>query len=348
MANLGWINYWNLWPLRLELRKVLGGRTEFREGHPAQVNKWLLDGSIQMAPASSICLLKHNQLNFALPVGVASTGPVMSVYLGFPASQRDVWDTWHEQISILRETFIRLRDTRDFDPRQLARRVVESVAQSTSKSLAGASGIIRLTPASAASAAMTKTLHRLLFGADAKGIEVRGQDVQGGSFSDYGCEHTIDLLIGDEALKCRGQYDRILDLGDVWNRMTGLPFVFAVWQLGAGIDAIEAASLRPIMSAVKEAAELAQAKMRVAAADYRAALLDSPLGTGAENVDLARYWKVIEYVLTPQHLRGLMLYLCLARATGAVRPDNDEVALGRLMRWQQQAVDASGVIHSLY
>lgn len=348
MANLGWINYWNLWPLRLELRKILGGRTEFREGHPSQVNKWLLDGSIQMAPASSICLLKYNQLNFALPVGVASTGPVMSVYLGFPASQRDAWEVWQERIGILRENYNRLSDARDFDPRKLARKLVDSVAQSSSDSLAAASGVIKLTPASAASAAMTRTLHRLLFGAEAKGIEIRGQESSGILSSESNGDHSIDLLIGDEALKCRGRYERILDLGEVWNRITGLPFVFAVWQLGAGTDAVEAASLRPVMSAVKEAAELAQAKMRVAGADYRAALLDSPLGAGAENVDLARYWKVIEYVLTPPHLRGLMLYLCLARATGAVRPDNDELALGRLMRWQQQAADASGVIASLY
>ncbi|MEY4632052.1 MAG: putative futalosine synthase [Pseudomonadota bacterium] len=345
MASLGWINYWNLWPLRLELRKILGARTEFRDGHPAQINKWLVEGSIQMAPASSICLLKHNQLNFALPVGVASTGPVMSVYLGFPAAQRDVYNLWQDRIATLKETFSSVMAGRDFDPRQIARSVAASVAAGQSPGLLSASGPIKLTSASAASAAMTRTLHRLLFGPDAKGLDVRSADSQS---TDIDAEPSIDLLIGDEALRCRNQYDRVLDLGEVWNRITGLPFVFAVWQLGAGTDAFEAAGLRPVMNAVKEAAELAQAKMRVAAADYRAALLDSPFGAGAENVDLARYWKLIEYVLTPQHLRGLMLYLCLARATGAVRPDNDELALGRLMRWQQQAADASGVINSLY
>lgn len=345
MASLGWINYWNLWPMRLELRKIIGGRTEFRDGHPSQVNKWLVDGSIQMAPASSICLLKHNQLNFALPVGVASTGPVMSVYLGFPAAQRDVHELWQERIASLKDTFHSVMAGRDFDPRHIARSVVARVAAERGAGLQAASGTIKLTSASAASAAMTKTLHRLLFGPEAKGIEVRSGDSQPG---DLDAEPSIDLLIGDEALRCRHQYERILDLGEVWNRVTGLPFVFAVWQLGAGTDAVEAAGLRPVMNAVREAAELAQAKMRVAAADYRAALLDSPFGTGAENVDLARYWKLIEYVLTPQHLRGLMLYLCLARATAVVRPDNDELALGRIMRWQQQAADASGVINSLY
>ena len=342
-ANLGWINYWNLWPLRLELRKALAGRAEFRDGHPSQVNKWLVEGSIQMAPASSVCLLKYNQLNFALPIGVASTGAVMSVYLGFPAKQRAAFEVWQERIAELRATYARVTGLRPFDPRQIARDLFAATKDSVSPAMAAAAGIIRLTPASAASAAMTKTLHKLLFGSDARGFETRNDTV-----GSTGHQDAIELLIGDEALKRRNEFPHILDLGEVWNRVTGLPFVFAVWQLGANTDAIEAAALRPVMTAVKESAELAQAKMRVAAADYRAALLDSPWGSGADSVDLARYWRMIEYVLTPQHLRGLVLYLCLARATGVVRPENDEVALGRLMRWQQQTDDASGVIASLH
>lgn len=342
-ANLGWINYWNLWPLRLELRKALAGRAEFRDGHPSQVNKWLVEGSIQMAPASSICLLKYNQLNFALPIGVASTGPVMSVYLGFPSTQRGAFDVWQERIADLRATYARVTGLRPFDPRQIARDLFAAAKDTVSPSLAAAAGQVRLTPASAASAAMTKTLHKLLFGPDARGFDLRADATNSVDQGD-----SIELLIGDEALKRRNEFPHILDLGEVWNRVTGLPFVFAVWQLGANTDAVEAAGLRSVMTAVKESAELAQAKMRVAAADYRAALLDSPWGSGADAVDLTRYWRVIEYVLTPQHLRGLVLYLCLARATGVVRPENDELALGRLMRWQQQTADASGEISSLH
>lgn len=341
--SLGWINYWNLWPLRLELRKALSGRVEFRDGHPSQVNKWLIEGSIKLAPASSICLLKHNQLNLALPIGVASTGPVMSVYLGFPSSQNPAFEVWQERIAALKDTYTSMTSLRSFDPRQISRDLVGTVAEKTSTHLANASGRIRLTPVSAASSAMTKTLHRLLFGPEARGFEVRNSEAS--NHHDDG--EMIELLIGDEALKRRGEFPQILDLGEVWNRITGLPFVFAVWQFGGNTDAVEAAALRPLLTAIKESADLAQAKMRVAAADYRAALLDSPIGSGAEAVDLGRYWRLIEYILTPQHLKGLLLYLCLARATGVVRPDNDDVALGRLMRWQQQSLDASGLISSL-
>ena len=343
-VNFGWINYWNLWPLRLELRKALAGRAEFRDGHPSQVNRWLVEGSVQMAPASSICLLKHSELNFALPVGVASTGPVMSVYLGFPAAQSRIFDIWQERIAELKETYAQLTALRPFDPRQIARDLFGIVTEKATPGLVNASGRIKLTPVSAASVAMTRTLHRLLFGPDARGMEPRTGD----SLQQSGESDAVELLIGDEALKRRSEFPQILDLGEVWNRITGLPFVFAVWQLGSNTDAVEAASLRPIMTAIKESAEFAQAKMRVSSADYRAALMDSPLGSGVEMIDLQRYWRVIEYTLTPQHLRGLVLYLCLARATGSVRPENDELALQRLMRWQQQTADASGIISSLH
>nr|MBF0222104.1 menaquinone biosynthesis protein [Desulfobulbaceae bacterium] len=41
------------------------------------------------------------------------------------------------------------------------------------------------------------------------------------------------LAIGDQALRLKdqGSYKHVLDLGEVWFRQTGLPFVFAVWAV---------------------------------------------------------------------------------------------------------------------
>lgn len=336
---LGWINYWNLWPLRVELKKSLifsaasmKNRMEFFEGHPAQVNKGLVEGRIGLAPSSSICLLKHNALNFALPIGVASTGPVMSVYLGFPANQQHMYEVWRERTLIVRELFRQVYPEKPGDPRRSAADLVAAVDDLMKSG--GISqefsfgGEVRLTPASAASVVMTKVIHRLLFGTP---LAAR-----------TGSEPAIDLLIGDEALKKRGCYSRILDLGEVWNLITGLPFVFAVWQFGASVTAVDAAAMRPVLTTIKECAERAQAKMKVAAADYCALLRDTVAGQGSENVDLAQYWRMIEYTLTPRHLRGLVLYLSLARATGAVLLADEDQAIRRLMQLFQQCEDASG------
>ncbi len=43
--------------------------------------------------------------------------------------------------------------------------------------------------------------------------------------------HDAALLIGDPALGASLQGLHVLDLADAWNRLTGLPFVFAVWAV---------------------------------------------------------------------------------------------------------------------
>jgi len=47
------------------------------------------------------------------------------------------------------------------------------------------------------------------------------------------------LLIGDCGLRARAGQREVLDLGDLWHRWTGLPFVFALWLLRPGADANE-------------------------------------------------------------------------------------------------------------
>ena len=43
-------------------------------------------------------------------------------------------------------------------------------------------------------------------------------------------QEKFDLIIGDHALKQRHTYEQIIDLSELWYEITGLPFVFAVWQ----------------------------------------------------------------------------------------------------------------------
>lgn len=52
-------------------------------------------------------------------------------------------------------------------------------------------------------------------------------------------ESTADavLLIGDRAMTVSsGPFHRVVDLGEAWHRMTGLPFVFALWVARPGLD----------------------------------------------------------------------------------------------------------------
>lgn len=52
-------------------------------------------------------------------------------------------------------------------------------------------------------------------------------------------ESTADavLLIGDRAMTVSSQpFHAVVDLAEAWNRMTGLPFVFALWVVRRGVD----------------------------------------------------------------------------------------------------------------
>jgi chorismate dehydratase len=58
--------------------------------------------------------------------------------------------------------------------------------------------------------------------------------------------HDAILLIGDEALRNRSGIDDfpfVHDLGEVWNEMTGLPFVYAHWLARSDTDPAALASL---------------------------------------------------------------------------------------------------------
>ena len=96
--KLGWIPYWNLWPFKCELNRLNHGPLEVRSGVPSRVNSWLETGQVQLAPCSSICLITKPELEMALPLGVASDGPVLSVYLGFYREHQELLEALKEGV----------------------------------------------------------------------------------------------------------------------------------------------------------------------------------------------------------------------------------------------------------
>jgi chorismate dehydratase len=111
------------------------------------------------------------------------------------------------------------------------------------------------------------------------------------------------LLIGDTALQAglkrlRGVYT--YDLGEVWYRFTGLPFVFALWivQEKTVLDKREGVSTLH--------ARLCDAKRR--AYDSYESIAEDFGYEWIGREELVSYWKTISYDLTPQHVEGLRLF----------------------------------------
>lgn len=116
------------------------------------------------------------------------------------------------------------------------------------------------------------------------------------------------LLIGDRALRMAGTVPagmRIYDLGDLWYRFTGLPFVFALWIVRLRAFAEQPQAVRRFRAQLERSLAHAYADLEAMAVDVAA---DSPLST----TELIRYWRDnMSYNLSDDHLRGLRLFFSL-------------------------------------
>ncbi len=329
--QIGWIPYWNLLPLQHEVCRLSGGlfsgaaSSDFKVlmGHPSTVNRWLNDGTVQVAPASSITLLKTKSLDLALPLGIASDGAVQSVYLGLHRHHEDFCDFVDRRQRVLRTRFLEAEALFGGDQRQKS-----SFIWSASRTECQGAKIPRLhlTPASDTSAALTQLVMHLWLGqSQASAVLSQAQTGKRELTSRMLDDAPVELVIGDEALQRRHEFWRVLDLGQIWRDLTGLPFVFGLWQTSSR-------TLSPsLRRMIAEAATIAQMRMRV---EPQAYFPENPVYAGdGRPVDLAAYWKVIEYSLGERHMQSLLLYFSLYLEM--CDRDIQGSAFDRFMRWSQ-------------
>jgi chorismate dehydratase len=117
------------------------------------------------------------------------------------------------------------------------------------------------------------------------------------------------LLIGDRAMRaCLPGFAHAFDLGQEWHVWTGLPFVYAVWAVGADVD------LGPA------AAALVEAKRRGCAGIGPIAHAEAPR-LGLDAGFCRRYLQtIIGFDLGPHELAGLQRYYALACELGLAHP----------------------------
>jgi chorismate dehydratase len=125
------------------------------------------------------------------------------------------------------------------------------------------------------------------------------------------------LIIGDRALRTAQQLrgrTNIYDLGELWWRFTGLPFVFALWIVRAASAAEKAPALRILQQ------QLAQSRQQ-AFADLPSLAAQTPERQWMGEAALVDYWRAMSYDLTPQHQAGLKLYFALCVRHGLLREE---------------------------
>jgi chorismate dehydratase len=124
--------------------------------------------------------------------------------------------------------------------------------------------------------------------------------------------HEAVLVIGDAALHLRAanRYPFFYDLGTVWKKWTGLPFVFAVWAARRDTNRTEALALHD---------RLLQSR------DWGLAHLDLIADEGAERTGIDRetvraYLNDLDWQLSYRHLAGLSEFFGRLAGDGLV-PD---------------------------
>lgn len=286
--RLGWISYLNLYPLFYELRESISGLFHLSYGTPAEVNALLRKNAVDLAPSSSICLLKDKPLE-SIPIGVVSKGRVYSVYLGFHKE--------HESFkSALEKRLKNLGESLDFkeDLSSLSKKIL-SFSHSKENRINLPS--LRLTRASQTSVELTKQIFTSLLGASSL-EKMQQQDLKNS-------EKPVELLIGDEALERREEFYAVMDLGELWEGLTALPFVFAVWQGNQKLSS-------SLKDRILNLASYTEEKMHKDPGFYESRFLEER-GSPSFKLSLSEYWSSLFYTVDDRAKKGLDLFLALAK-----------------------------------
>ena len=222
-------------------------------------------------------------LNRMLLAGTIEFGPISSI-----AYARD----WH-MLRLSRRLSISSKGAVD-SIQLVSRRPIEEVER------------IALTPKSATSVTLLKTILGLRYGREAHYDELLQPPAEALR------DHDAVLLIGDEALEALyfpPDGARCYDLGHLWREWTGLPMVYAVWA--TRLDFLR--RHEPELLAVEE--EL------VRSMDYSRGVADQVVdsATGHWRFDrpcLDRYFQVLHYGFSDEYQAGLRRFFELACQAG--------------------------------
>lgn len=155
---------------------------------------------------------------------------------------------------------------------------------------------VRLSEASATSAALTRILLYELYGArpSYRSAPVTTELPDG--------VYAL-LAIGDEALKLKasGRYPYFLDLGRAWHELTGLPFVFGLWAVRRQVARAAPEKVRELMHLLQQSKALGLTHLpdicRLAATRV-----------GMSPAELEDYFRRLNFDLGPRQQEGLLAF----------------------------------------
>ncbi len=161
---------------------------------------------------------------------------------------------------------------------------------------------IFLTGESATSVNLMKVLLREFMGAGAMDCRVPETPVE-----ELLADGASALLIGDRALRMARTLPeemRVYDLGALWQRFTGLPFVFGLWIVRRSTYLARRGEVLAFRRQLDQA-------LHLAFADLEPLAVSAAQGSPLSPAELVAYWQTVSYQLTPAHLDGLRKFFAL-------------------------------------
>ncbi|GBE03132.1 chorismate dehydratase [bacterium BMS3Abin09] len=93
----------------------------------------------------------------------------------------------------------------------------------------------------------------------------------------------------------------VYDLGELWDKYTGLPFVFALWVVRKQAAEEKGDLIRKLSDDLIKAGKFASRKFKMIA-------WEAPLNKSLSEKELVEYWKLISYDFSEKQLEGLNLF----------------------------------------
>ncbi len=289
--KIGKIPYTNLFPIFYMLQRECDcSGYEFVEGVPSEVNGLLRSGKIDISPSSSIEYLRHkNKYTLLEDHSISSKGSAGSILL---LSRKPVEELGEKTIHVSSqsETSVALLDVilRKFYK-------IECSLKSTDDSL---------------DSLISKADAFLVIGDEA----LKAEKIT----TNYKTRYTPSLTLPTRGAGQRwggssgtsskkSEVIHIYDLGDLWYRNTGLPFVFALWIARKDSFYQKAQVLKRLIRDLQKAKTSALQNFAAIAVTLRPLLLDR-YSLDITEEELISYWKGISYDLTEEHKKGLELF----------------------------------------
>jgi predicted solute-binding protein len=313
--TIGCQNAWSSHPLMIELAKH-APRIVVSKDDCGGLYKKLDQGELQYAFCSSISLVRNAEFEMALPVGISVEGSSGLAIWGLSSAQSQLKEVIDSRVSILRDIFKTVQITRATDLKAALSQAVDLLAKVPLPRLNSAPQL-RLTTGASSWGTLSRITYKLIFGCESYAAMCR---------SPLDTSHPcIDFRVENEALTKRCSYSHLIDLSELWYRMTGLPFVSSVLQKKRKTCACR--------TSLSEASELAEMRMQVEPCNYLPDML--PRNCYSQSIDLSSVWKHVSYRLSNEDIRSLQVFLYLAKPLEKKCLADSAFTLS-MMRWRQK------------